>query len=75
MQDFNGSLRFEMDMLAQIDIGETSPAKQLSQAIVAKLLSDQIDHATLPSDAVNAIFTVWPKGRLLLFRKPADSNS
>src|SRR6266852_4549189 len=39
VKDFEGSEGFEVDMLAQVDLGKASLAKEAGQAIVAQLLA------------------------------------
>src|SRR6266699_3375888 len=43
IKDFEGGEGFEVDMLAQVDPGKASPAKESSQAIVAQLLTNTVD--------------------------------
>src|SRR5260221_11550994 len=48
IQEFERSLRFEIDMLAQVDVGEPSLPQDTEQAIVTQLLPQQtIHHATI----------------------------
>ena len=44
VEDFDGYLSFQVDVLAQVDLSETTPPKQTDQAIVAQLLPDAISH-------------------------------
>jgi hypothetical protein len=44
IEDFDGGQAFQMNMLAQIDIGEASLSQQLQQAIVPYLLSNALRH-------------------------------
>src|SRR5258708_2450268 len=49
-QNLHCPMAVEMDMLAQIDVGESSSSQQAKQAIIAKLLafmSDAVSHSTL----------------------------
>src|SRR2546428_12122131 len=45
LQDFDGHLRFEVDVLCQVDIGKRTSAEELNESIIAQLLSDAICHA------------------------------
>src|SRR5947208_8135407 len=44
LQDFDGGFSLQMNMLAEIHIGEATLPKQTDQAIVADLLSNTIFH-------------------------------
>ena len=45
LQDFDSDLRFEVNMLSQVDIGEASSPDQVDHAVVAKLLACAVPHA------------------------------
>src|SRR6266536_5974200 len=50
VQELHGCMAVEVDVLSQVDLGETSSSQQTKQAIVAKLLaftSDAVSHNTL----------------------------
>ena len=55
VQDFEGSLTLEIDMLPQVDLGEAAPAQQAQQAVISELFADTIyhyffSHHHLPTD-------------------------
>src|SRR5439155_381565 len=49
VEDFEGGRSFEVDMLAQVDLGKASLAKESRQAIVAQLLSHTVGHTSTSS--------------------------
>ncbi len=53
VKNFEGRTAFEVDMLAQVDLGKASLAKEPSQAVVAQLLAltpSRVGHASTSSD-------------------------
>src|SRR5947209_7673142 len=48
VKDFEGSEGFEVDMLAQVDLGKASLAKEASQAVVAQLFAHTVCHTSTP---------------------------
>ena len=44
LQDFNGGLPTESDMLPQVDICEAPLSKPLNQVVVSKVFSDVMGH-------------------------------
>jgi len=48
VKDFEGRTAFKVDMLAQVDLGKASLAKESSQTVVAQLLTYTVGH-TFPS--------------------------
>src|SRR5713226_6296866 len=44
VQDFDGGLHVEPQVLAEIDFGETSSSQKIHEAIVPKLLAYTVDH-------------------------------
>src|SRR5260370_42670189 len=49
IENFEGGGGFKVDMLAQVDLGKASLAKESSQAIVAQLLSHTVGHTSISS--------------------------
>ncbi len=48
LEHFSSNLRFQVNMLTQIDLSKTTLAQELDQSIVPKLLSDVFCHIVLP---------------------------
>ncbi len=55
---FDGGLCLQVNMLSQIDFGESPGSQELGEAIIAQLLPDAISQAAVLSRAIRAIFRV-----------------
>jgi hypothetical protein len=49
MQDFDGSLRLQVQVLTEVNGSPVSPTQQLDETIIAQLLSDLVGHSHTPS--------------------------
>src|SRR5690348_14011393 len=59
LQDFDGVLGIQMNMLAEVHIGEATLSDQTDQTIVADLLSISIFHFTFQSSATRIVLYVF----------------
>src|SRR5438876_5714644 len=75
MQHFDGSLRVEMQVFPQVDFGKATPADQMQQSIVAKLLSHTVAHPPSPhgSFVIRSQASPGCKGTSLSFKGFIDA--